>query len=44
MKKLAAIIVAVGAILITASSAFAGDGDLDLTWGGTGVVISAHAD
>ena len=44
MKKLAAIIVAVGAILMTASSAFAGDGDLDLTWGGTGVVISAHAD
>ena len=29
---------------MTASSAFAGDGDLDLTWGGTGVVISAHAD
>ena len=29
---------------MTASSAFAGDGDLDLTWGGDGVVISAHAD
>lgn len=29
---------------MTASTAFAGDGDLDLTWGGDGVVISAHAD
>ncbi|MDA2968152.1 MAG: hypothetical protein O3B91_11610 [Actinomycetota bacterium] len=42
MKKLVAIIVAVGAILMTASSAFAGEGDLDSSWGGDGVVISAH--
>jgi uncharacterized delta-60 repeat protein len=44
VKRFVAIIVAVVAILMTASTAFAGDGDLDLTWGGDGVVISAHAD
>lgn len=44
MKKLVAVIVAVLVIVMTASTAFASDGDLDLTWGGTGVVISSHTD
>jgi uncharacterized delta-60 repeat protein len=42
VKRIVAIIVAVVAILTTASTAFAGDGDLDTSWGGTGVVISSH--
>lgn len=29
---------------MTASTAFASDGDLDASWGGTGVVISSHTD
>ena len=44
MKKLVAIIVAVVAIVIFASTAYASDGDLDSSWGGDGVVISAHTD
>jgi uncharacterized delta-60 repeat protein len=44
VKKLVAIIVAVVAIVIFASTAYASDGDLDSSWGGDGVVISAHTD
>jgi uncharacterized delta-60 repeat protein len=44
VKKFVAIIIATTAILTTASTAFASDGDLDSTWGGTGVVVSAHSD
>ena len=44
MRKIAAIIVATTAILIPASTVHASDGDLDTSWGGTGVVISSHAD
>ena len=44
MKKLVAIIVAVLAIVMSHSTAYASDGDLDTTWGGDGVVISAHND
>ena len=44
MKKLVAIIVAVIAIVMFAPTAYASDGDLDTTWGGDGVVISAHND
>ena len=44
MKKLVAIIVAVGAILMSGLIAYASDGDFDTTWGGDGVVISAHTD
>ena len=42
MKKLVAIIVATTAILMSRTTAFASDGVLDTTWGGTGVVISSH--
>ena len=44
MKKIVAIIVAVGTILTSRSIAHASDGDLDTTWGGDGVVVSAHTD
>jgi len=44
VKKLVAIIVAVIAIVMFAPTAYASDGDLDTTWGGDGVVISAHND
>ena len=44
MKKLVAVIVATTAILMFASTAYASDGDLDSSWGGDGVVISAHTD
>ena len=44
MKRIVAIIVATIAILMTASTAFASDGDLDTSWGGTGVVISSQTD
>jgi uncharacterized delta-60 repeat protein len=44
VKKLVAIIVAVVAIVMFASAAYASDGDLDSSWGGDGVVISAHTD
>ncbi len=44
MKKLLSVLVAFGAVFITHSIAHASDGDLDSTWGGTGVVISAHND
>ena len=43
MKKLIAIIVAVAAIVMFNSTAYATDGDLDTTWGGDGVVVSTHA-
>lgn len=44
MKKLVAVIVATTAILMFALTAYASDGDLDSSWGGDGVVISAHTD
>ena len=44
MKKLAAVFVSVGAILMTHAIAHAVDGDLDTTWGGTGVVVEAQSD
>jgi uncharacterized delta-60 repeat protein/LPXTG-motif cell wall-anchored protein len=44
VKKLVAVIVATTAILMFAPTAYASDGDLDTTWGGDGVVISAHTD
>jgi uncharacterized delta-60 repeat protein len=44
VKKIFAIIVATTAILMFASTAYASDGDLDSSWGGDGVVISAHTD
>jgi uncharacterized delta-60 repeat protein len=44
VKRIVAIIVATTAILMTASTAFASDGDLDTSWGGTGVVMSSHTD
>ena len=44
MKKILAVIVAVCAILMSGSIAYASDGDLDYSWGGTGIVISAHDD
>ena len=44
MKKIVAVIVATTAILMFAPTAYATDGDLDTTWGGDGVVISAHTD
>jgi uncharacterized delta-60 repeat protein len=44
VKRIVAIIVATIAILMTASTAFASDGDLDTSWGGTGVVISSQTD
>ena len=44
MKKLVAVIVALIAILMSRSIAFASDGDLDTSWGGDGVVVSTHTD
>ena len=44
MKKLVAVIVVIGMILVSRSIVHASDGDLDTTWGGDGVVISAHTD
>ena len=44
MKKFVAIIVATTAVLMFASAAYASDGDLDSSWDGDGVVISAHND
>ena len=44
MKKIVAIIVAVGTILTSRSIAHASDGYLDTTWGGDGVVVSTHSD
>ena len=44
MKKFVAFIVATTAIVMFASTAYASDGDLDTTWGGDGVVVSAHND
>jgi uncharacterized delta-60 repeat protein/LPXTG-motif cell wall-anchored protein len=44
VKKLIAVIVATTAILMFAPTAYASDGDLDTTWGGDGVVVSAHTD
>jgi len=44
VKKLVAVIVVIGMILVSRSIVHASDGDLDTTWGGDGVVISAHTD
>jgi len=44
VKKFVAVIVATTTVLIFASTAYASDGDLDSSWGGDGVVISAHTD
>jgi uncharacterized delta-60 repeat protein len=44
VKRIVAIIVSITAILMTASTVFASDGDLDTSWGSTGVVISSHTD
>jgi uncharacterized delta-60 repeat protein len=44
VKKLVAIIVAVLAIVMSHSTAYASDGDLDSSWGGDGVVVSSHTD
>jgi len=44
VKKFVAFIVATTAIVMFASTAYASDGDLDTTWGGDGVVVSAHTD
>jgi len=44
VKKIVAIIVAVGTILTSRSIAHASDGYLDTTWGGDGVVVSTHSD
>ena len=44
MKKLVAVLVSSGAFFLSQSIAHAADGDLDTTWGGDGVVISAHPD
>ena len=43
MKKLVAVIVVIGLILMSRSIVHASDGDLDTTWGGDGVVVSTHA-
>ncbi|MEY3823653.1 MAG: hypothetical protein RL628_1761 [Actinomycetota bacterium] len=43
MKKLVAVIVVIGLILMSRSIVHASDGDLDASWGGTGVVVSTHA-
>ena len=44
MKKLVAVIVVIGLILMSRSIVHASDGDLDTTWGGDGVVVSTHTD
>lgn len=44
MKKLVVALVSFGALFLSHSIAYAADGDLDTTWGGDGVVISAHTD
>jgi uncharacterized delta-60 repeat protein len=43
VKKLVAVIVVIGLILMSRSIVHASDGDLDTTWGGDGVVVSTHA-
>jgi uncharacterized delta-60 repeat protein len=43
VKKLVAVIVVIGMILVSRSIVHASDGDLDTTWGGDGVVVSTHA-
>ncbi|MEY3070440.1 MAG: hypothetical protein RL473_547 [Actinomycetota bacterium] len=43
MKKLVLVIVVIGMILVSRSIVHASDGDLDASWGGTGVVVSTHA-
>jgi len=44
VKKLVAVIVVIGLILMSRSIVHASDGDLDTTWGGDGVVVSTHTD
>jgi uncharacterized delta-60 repeat protein len=44
VKKLVAVIVVIGMILVSRSIVHASDGDLDTTWGGDGVVVSTHTD
>jgi len=43
VKKLVAVIVVIGLILMSRSIVHASDGDLDASWGGTGVVVSTQA-
>jgi len=44
VKKFVVAVIAISTILLTRTIAFASDGDLDTSWGGTGIVVSNHVE